>query len=172
MPSRQQRQDAWRNEADESSRYPRYSDQDDQGDQGDQGDYGAYPDDAAYGAPAYHDAYDDAYGDAEQAPYADDERGLILQTEQSLVGVSSTVTHHGAPLLSYTRTMSRFYANRRQRLSLGRYACEVCGDRIGMWAWETPSGSHTHDGCYDRLAWTWTNLYAQQQRLASQGQLE
>lgn len=114
------------------------------------------------------------YGDAYSADdgYADDERGLILQTEQSLVGVSSTVTHHGAPLLSYTRTMNRFYTNRRQRLSLGRHTCEVCGERIRFWAWETPNGNRTHDGCYERLAWTWTNLYAQQQALATRGELE
>jgi hypothetical protein len=128
-----------------------------------------------------HDTWEDQagdaadYGDYDQYgnEYADeDERGLILQTEQSLVGVSSTVTHHGAPLLSYTHTMNRFYQNRRQRLSLGRYACEVCGERIRLWAWETPNGNRTHDGCYERLAWTWTNLYAQQQQLASRGQFE
>ena len=70
------------------------------------------------------------------------------------------------------RTMNRFYANRRQRLSLGRHKCEVCGERIRLWAWETPNGNRTHDGCYERLAWTWTNLYAAQQRLADEGQLE
>ena len=47
----------------------------------------------------------------------DDEQGLMLQPEHSLVGVSNTVTHHGVPLLSYTRTMNRFYTTRRQRLS-------------------------------------------------------
>jgi hypothetical protein len=137
-------------------------------DRGGAGGYGAYG------------ADEDAYGDYEEAPYGDDaydyadgeEQGLILQTDQSLVGRSSTVTYHGAPLLSYTRTMNRFYANRRQRLSLGRYACEVCGERIRLWAWETPNGNRTHDGCYERLAWTWTNLYAQQQRLATDGKLE
>jgi len=102
----------------------------------------------------------------------DDERGLVLQSEQSLVGVSNTVTHHGAPLLSYTRTMNRFYNNRKQKLSLGRFKCEVCGVRIRFWAWETTNGSRTHDGCYERLAWTWTNLYAQQQRLAAEGRFE
>ena len=114
-------------------------------------------------APTYDD---DEYG------YGDDERGLVLQTEQSLVNVSTTVTHHGAPLLSYSRTMSRFYANRKQRLSLGRWKCEVCGERIRGWAWETSTGNRTHDGCYERLAWTWTNLYAQQQRLATEGRFE
>ena len=114
----------------------------------------------------------DNYGD--EGGYDDDgqESGLILRTEQSLVNVSSTVTTHGAPLLSYTRTMGRFYTNRKQRLSLGRYKCEVCGDRIRFWAFETPNGNRTHDGCYERLAWMWTNLYAQQQHLAAEGQFE
>lgn len=129
-------------------------------------DGGAY-DDAAYNAPR-----DEDYGDDGAAYDEDDERGLILQQDQSLVNVSSTVTHHGAPLLSYTRTMSRFYADRKQRLSLGRHKCEVCGDRIRFWAFETPTGQRTHDGCYERMAWAWTNLYAQQQRLAADGQLE
>jgi hypothetical protein len=142
MPSRRYERDAWQDQAGAADDY---------------GDYDG-PDE---------NAYDDGYS------YDDDsERGLILQTEQSLVGVSSTVTQHGAPLLSYTRTMSRFYTNRRQRLSLGRYNCEVCGERIRLWAWETPNGNRTHDGCYERLAWTWTNLYAEQQRLAAEGRLE
>ncbi|HEX9035819.1 MAG TPA: hypothetical protein VF808_02400 [Ktedonobacterales bacterium] len=148
MPSRRKNRAAWDDRA------------------GDVADYGDYdgPDESAYA---------DAGEYANDYPYeGDDERGLILQTEQSLVGVSSTVTHHGAPLLSYTRTMNRFYANRRQRLSLGRHKCEVCGGRIRLWAWETPNGNRTHDACYERLAWTWTNLYAQQQQLASQGQLD
>lgn len=102
----------------------------------------------------------------------EEERGLILQQDQSLVGVSNTVTQHGVPLLSYTRTMNRFYSSRKQRLSLGRFKCEVCGDRIRFWAWQTETGTRTHDGCYERLAWTWTNLYAHQQRLAAQGNLE
>ena len=125
-----------------------------------------------------HGAADDYYGDDEYAEGTDDwgdqadDRGLVLQSEQSLVGVSNTVTHHGVPLLSYTRTMNRFYTNRKQKLSLGRFKCEVCGVRIRFWAWETTNGSRTHDGCYERLAWTWTNLYAQQQRLAAQGQFE
>lgn len=124
--------------------------------------------DAEYGD---YEQYDDEYAGDYDAD-ADGERGLILQTEQSLVGISSTVTQHGAPLLSYTRTMNRFYTNRRQKLSLGRFACEVCGERIRLWAWETPNGNRTHDGCYERLAWTWTNLYAQQQQLASRGEFE
>lgn len=136
----------------------------------DEDEYGvandAYDDDQYYSASGASGYDDDAWGDE------DDERGLVLQSEQSLVGVSNTVTHHGVPLLSYTRTMNRFYTSRKQRLSLGRYKCEVCGDRIRFWAWETSNGSRTHDGCYERLAWTWTNLYAQQQRLAAQGQFE
>jgi hypothetical protein len=115
---------------------------------------------------------DDAYVAQDYAEYEDEERGLVLQQDQSLVNISSMVTQHGAPLLSYTRTMNRFYASRKQRLSLGRHTCEVCGERIGLWAWKTPDGTVTHDGCYERLAWTWTNLYAHQQRLAADGQLE
>ena len=142
-----------------SRRYERDTWEDQAGDAVDYGDYDQYDDEYAgdYDADAYEDGA---------------ERGLILQTEQSLVGISSTVTHHGAPLLSYTRTMNNFYANRRQKLSLGRFACQVCGERIRMWAWETPNGARTHDGCYERLAWTWTNLYAQQQHLASRGELD
>jgi hypothetical protein len=48
----------------------------------------------------------------------------------------------------------------------------VCGTRIRFWAYETPTRQRTHDGCYERLAWMWTNLYAQQQHLASMGQLD
>lgn len=126
---------------------------------------------AAYdGSYAEYDAsadegYGYGYGDEE-------ERGLILRKEESLVGVSSTVTHHGTPILSYTRTMNRFYTSRKQRLSLGRHRCEVCGDRIRFWSFQTPTGTHTHDGCYERLAWMWTNLYAQQQQLAAEGRLD
>lgn len=154
--------------------------------------YDEWDDDAAYGADAGYDAHGEPYGgeayaydDDDQRDYGeldgpgnelypvpDDEQGLLLQSEQSLVGVSSTVTQHGVPLLSYTRTMNRFYTTRKQKLSLGRYKCEVCGERIRFWAWQTPNGNKTHDGCYERLAWTWTNLYAHQQRLASQGQFE
>lgn len=144
MSSRRHERDTWEDQAGDAANY---------------GDYEQYDDDYADDYAA--DAYDDG-----------GERGLILQTEQSLVGISSTVTHHGAPLLSYTRTMNNFYMNRRQKLSLGRYACQVCGDRIRLWAWETPNGARTHDGCYERLAWTWTNLYAQQQVLASRGELD
>lgn len=159
--------------------------------QGNQG-YNEWNDDGAYGAePDYYDGVENRFGgdepygygaqgdDAEQGSYGNelyplqgDAPGLMLQSEQSLVGVSSTVTHNGVPLLSYTRTMNRFYTTRKQKLSLGRYKCEACGERIRFWAWETPNGNKTHDGCYERLAWTWTNLYAYQQRLASQGQFE
>ncbi len=137
---------------------------------------GGWDDEDAYAdaADIYDDEpYDEAPEDDRDEWYPDDEdRGLVLQTEHSLVGVSNTVTQHGVPLLSYTRTMNRFYTSRKQRLSLGRFKCEVCGDRIRFWAWETSNGSRTHDGCYERLAWTWTNLYAQQQRLAAQGNFE
>lgn len=121
---------------------------------------------------SYRDDRYDEYEDAYQGPYEDEERGLVLQRDQSLVNVSSTITEHGAPLLSYTHTMNRFYASRKQVMSLGRLTCEVCGDRIKFWAWKTPDGNVTHDGCYERLAWTWTNLYAHQQRLAAEGRLE
>ena len=125
-----------------------------------------------------YDQYDQygQYGDGDyddDAMYAqDDARGLVLQREQSLVGVSNTVTQHGVPLLSYTRTMNRFYTSRKQKLSLGRFKCEVCGERIRWWAWQTPNGGRTHDGCYERLAWMWTNLYAHQQRLDHEGRLD
>ncbi|HKV84392.1 MAG TPA: hypothetical protein VJN88_07540 [Ktedonobacterales bacterium] len=139
-------------------------------------DEDVYGEDSAYGSQD-----DDRYGgldagDGREEYYdgddGDDERGLVLQSEHSLVGVSNTVTHHGVPLLSYTRTMNRFYTNRKQRLSLGRFKCEVCGERIRFWAWQTTTGTRTHDGCYERLAWTWTSLYAQQQRLAAEGRLD
>lgn len=131
---------------------------------GNDGDESAY-----YPAGAGYEGYEDDPG---YGGYDDNERGLVLQPDQSLVNVSSTVTKHGAPLLSYTRTMQRFYTNRKQRLSLGRFKCEVCGERIRFWAWQTPNKTHTHDGCYERLAWTWTNLYAVQQKLAAEGRLE
>jgi hypothetical protein len=133
-------------------------------------DVGEYDDGGYAGAGAGREDYN-AYADQEE--YADgEERGLVLSHSESLVGVSSTVTHHGAPILSYTRTMNRFYSSRRQRLSLGRHRCEVCGERIRFWSYRAPTGGHTHDGCYERLAWAWTNLYAQQQRLESEGLLE
>lgn len=143
---------------------------DDEDEYGDAGAYGG-GDDVGYDTSYNGDA---GYGGADQEDWygQDDERGLVLQSEHSLVGVSNTVTQHGVPLLSYTRTMNRFYNSRKQKLSLGRFKCEVCGDRIRFWAWETTNGTRTHDGCYERLAWTWTNLYAQQQRLASEGQLD
>ncbi|HEY7984197.1 MAG TPA: hypothetical protein VID73_08515 [Ktedonobacterales bacterium] len=133
----------------------------------DDGDY----DDAS----TYTNAYTDDYGSGDQEPGAydeEDERGLVLRTDESLVGVSNIVTQHGTPILSYTRTMNRFYSSRKQRLSLLRHKCEVCGDRIRFWSFETPNGGHTHDGCYERLAWTWTNLYAHQQQMALEGRLE
>lgn len=142
-------------------------------------DPGYYGDDESDGGDAYAYGDQDEYGYGAQGGYGNelypvpqDDQSLMLQAEQSLVGVSSTVTHHGVPLLSYTRTMNRFYTSRKQKLSLGRYKCEVCGERIRFWAWLTPNGNKTHDGCYERLAWTWTNLYAYQQQLASQGQFE
>jgi len=169
-----------------------------QWDQEDANPYGAYDeyseDDGAYGAYGAYSAYDEApgqmgypangdgydmaevYGATEgfdEGEYpADEERGLMLQPEQSLVNISSTITQHGAPLLSYSRTMNRFYATRKQRLSMGRFKCEVCGERISMWAWETSNGKRTHEECYERLAWAWTNLYAQQQRQANEGNFE
>ena len=122
----------------------------------------------------YNEASGFPAGDDLQGSWPDDdgESGYLFQPEHSLVGVSSTVTHHGVPLLSFTSTMNRFYTSRKQRLSLGRFRCEVCGERIRFWAWETDGGTRTHDGCYERLAWTWTRMYAQQQYLAGQGQLE
>lgn len=123
----------------------------------------------------YDDSYSPGYQGNDDNDYDtgyDDERGLVLNTDESLVGVSSTITQHGAPLLSYTSTMSRFYAGRKQRLSLGRHKCQVCGERIRFWSFQTPDGKRTHDACYERLAWAWTNLYAHQQRLASEGQLD
>ncbi|HLZ24648.1 MAG TPA: hypothetical protein VKQ30_21230 [Ktedonobacterales bacterium] len=125
----------------------------------------AYDDDEQYAGAAAGDYQGDLYPE-------DEDRGLMLQQEQSLVGVSNTITTHGVPLLSYTGTMSRFYTTRKQRLSLGRFTCEVCGERIRFWAWETNNHQRTHDGCYERLAWTWTNLYAHQQALAARGQFE
>jgi hypothetical protein len=147
---------------------------------------GGWDDEARHGGQTGHPdslGYDDGYtGYYEDEQYAggydgnegydDEERGLVLQPEQSLVGVSNTITQHGVPLLSYSRTMSRFYNSRRQRLSLGRFKCEVCGSRIRFWAWQNENGTRTHDGCYERLAWTWTNIYAQQQRLAAEGRFE
>ena len=124
-------------------------------------------------ADANYDQYGGGYGAYDDdAAYADDARGIVLQREQSLVNVSSTVTTHGVPLLSYTRTMNRFYTSRKQKLSLGRFKCEVCGERIRWWAWQKPTGGRTHDGCYERLAWMWTNLYAHQQRLNNEGRLD
>ena len=55
----------------------------------------------------------------------DDGRGL----RREIAGRSSTVTSHGVPLLSYTRTINRFYSSRKQKLSLYRFKCEVCGEQ-------------------------------------------
>lgn len=143
----------------------------DEWDAQDEHGYGGAPaDDSYYEDEEYADEGDGAYDDGGYP--LDDERGLMLQPEQSLVGVSNTITTHGVPLLSYSSTMNRFYTTRKQRLSLGRFKCEVCGDRIRFWAWETANGNRTHDGCYERLAWTWTNLYAQQQAMAARGEFE
>jgi hypothetical protein len=153
---------------DEYNEYDKYDEYDARQAYGPDADYDEGYDDGSYAEP---EAYDPGLDDA--AGYDDgQERGLMLQRDESLVGVSTIVTQHGTPILSYTRTMNRFYTTRKQRLSLGRHRCEVCGDRIRFWSYETPTGSHTHDGCYERLAWTWTNLYAQQQRLAAEGRLD
>ncbi|HKD75513.1 MAG TPA: hypothetical protein VKB76_08460 [Ktedonobacterales bacterium] len=126
-------------------------------------------------ADAEYDEYDDA-GSAQYGMMPYEERGVSTTSGApmpSLVGVSATVTNYGAPLLSYTRTMSRFYQSRKQTLSMGRLKCAICGDRIGGWAWLAPDGEgHAHDGCYDRLAWAWASVYADQQRMADRGDLE
>jgi hypothetical protein len=143
------------------SRYTRYDDEWDSRSQ--QADVEYYDD----------DPMSEQYG---VMPYADEERGLatpVAPPMPSLVGVSATVTNYGAPLLSYTRTMSRFYQSRKQVISLGRIKCAICGDRISGWAWTAPDGDgHAHDGCYDRLAWAWASVYAEQQRMAARGDME
>ena len=120
--------------------------------------------------------YDDQYSESYDLDLYH-ERGLAPAEPQgplpSLVGVSATVTNYGSPLLSYTRTMARFYQNRKQVLSMGRLKCAICNDRISGWAWLGPDrGSHAHDGCYDRLAWAWSSVYAEQQHMASRGELD
>lgn len=151
------------------SRYDAWDDGDEYAGNAYDGQYAGYDD---YSGEA--GGYDDRWGGPDSRALVPDAdaQGLMLQEEQSLVNVSSTITQHGAPLLSYTRTMNRFYTNRKQRLSLGRFRCEVCKVRIRLWAWETENGKRTHDGCYERLAWTWTNLYAVQQRMAAEGRFE
>lgn len=134
--------------------------------------YANQGDEPGYALAEQGQGYDEPSYDLVQWDAGEGEQGLMLQPDSSLVGVSNTVTHHGAPLLSYTRTMNRFYTSRKQKLSLGRHKCEVCHERIRFWAWETPNGQHTHDGCYERMAWTWTNLYAQQQTLTAMGKFE
>jgi hypothetical protein len=130
-------------------------------------DWNSHSDDAEYDES-------DEYG---IAPY-EQQQGLMNPDEAgqgmpSLVGVSATVTNYGAPLLSYTKTMSRFYQLRKQVLSLGRFKCNICNERISGWAWCGPDSSgYAHDGCYDRLAWAWASVYAEQQRLNNQGDLE
>jgi len=121
----------------------------------------------------YDDDASDEYG---IAPY-EQQRGLATtpdgQPVSSLVGVSATVTNYGAPLLSYSKTMSRFYQLRKQVLSLGRLKCEICNERITGWGWTGPeSKGHAHDGCYDRLAWAWASVYAEQQHMDSRGELD
>ncbi len=116
------------------------------------------------------------YGGQELAHYDYEERGLIpaeAPPVPSLVGVSATVTNYGAPLLSYTRTMQRFYQSRKRVLSMGRMKCAICNERISGWAWLGPDkNSHAHDGCYDRMAWAWSNVYAEQQHLDGRGELD
>ena len=130
------------------------------------------------GADVDYDAYEgdpqsEQYG---MMPYPDSERGVGAAGNQSLpslVGVSATITNYGAPLLSYTRTMTRFYQSRKQVMSFGRIKCAICNDRITGWAWTTPGADgHAHDGCYDRLAWAWASVYAEQQQTANRGQTE
>jgi hypothetical protein len=136
-----------------------YTDYDAQWDQP-QGDYGGY------------DEYDSQY---DVVPY--EQRGLAPLEDAppvpSLVGVSATITNYGSPLLSYTRTMQRFYQSRKRVLSMGRIKCAICEERIGGWAWLGPDNtSHAHDGCYDRLAWAWATVYAEQQHMAARGEID
>lgn len=131
-----------------------------------------------YGQAGYdEDGYDQDDEQHALMPYDDRgaERGLQAAEPiplPSLVGVSATVTNYGSPLLSYSRTMTRFYQARKQVLSLGRHKCAICSDRITGWAWLAPNGGHAHDGCYDRLAWAWATVYAEQQHMAACGELE
>lgn len=119
------------------------------------------------------DVADDGYEDERRygvATYA--ERGLAEYSSQpaanSLVGVSSSVTSYGAPLLSYSNTMTMFYQNRKQVLSFGRLTCEICRERISGWAWTGPDNKqHAHEGCYERLAWHWATMYSEQQRMGN-----
>ncbi len=111
------------------------------------------------------------------ALYDDERRDLAAPSEAppslpSLVGVSATVTNYGAPLLSYSRTMQRFYQTRKHVVSLGRHKCAICSERIAGWGWEAPNGAAAHDGCYDRLAWAWATVYAEQQHMAARGELD
>jgi len=119
--------------------------------------------------------YDDYSEQYDVVPYG--ERGLAPMEDAppvpSLVGVSATITNYGSPLLSYTRTMQRFYQTRKRVLSMGRIKCAICEDRIAGWAWLGPdNSSHAHDGCYDRLAWAWATVYAEQQHMAGRGELD
>ena len=125
--------------------------------------------------PADVGDYDDYAGRYDVAPY-EEQRGLAEVDHPpvpSLVGVSATVTNYGAPLLSYTRTMQRFYQSRKRVMSMGRLKCAICTERIGGWAWAGPDAqSHAHDGCYDRLAWAWASVYAEQQQMDARGELD
>ena len=135
---------------------------DEYGDQWDEqvGDFG--------GGDTYSEQYELVpYGEQGLAPIAN------APPVPSLVGVSATITNYGAPLLSYTRTMQHFYQTRKRVMSMGRIKCAICEDRIAGWAWLGPdSNSHAHDGCYDRMAWTWASVYAQQQQMAGRGELD
>src|SRR5690242_6067490 len=81
---------------------------------------------------------DDAY-------YEDEDEGPVLDPRNSLVDSSQVIADIGALLMSYTNTMSRFYRSCKQRLSLGRHVCAVCGERIGFWSYESPEGQRSHD---------------------------
>jgi len=136
-------------------------------------DWDDQPNDQGYGDYQGYGEYEDQ-GQYGLAPYG--ERGL-MPTDQppvpSLVGVSATITNYGAPLLSYTRTMQRFYQSRKRVLSMGRMKCAICSERISGWAWLGPDkNSHAHDGCYDRMAWAWASVYADQQHQAARGELD
>ncbi len=133
-----------------------------------------YDDDEYYTEDEFEQDYNenDLNADSEgyyPAPYAQQGMQQFADPQNkaaSLVGVSSTVTNYGVPLLSYTRAMSRFYRNRKQVLSMGRHVCEICRERIPGWAWSSPElKQFAHDGCYDKLAWSWALAYAEQRHM-------